>query len=208
MKTNDRSILSLQLRHVYLSCRIAASAVRKAALDSVRWLRMSTDERRYDQLTRAAERGDLHAVRDALERGAPVNAPASWKGGDGELYSYASEPLFCAAWFGLVDVAWLLLERGASISGQNSSGWTLLHAAAQSDETRRRGDGTSKRAVIELLLHAGVDPGVRDVAGRQAIDLVGEAEREIRELLQCHAAAATFNQELPTPSNGHVRTRL
>lgn len=57
-------------------------------------------------------------------------------------------PLLWASNKGSVDVASVLLSRGADTSCRNADGWTALHWACHSGHL----------AVVEALLQAGTDP--------------------------------------------------
>lgn len=97
-----------------------------------------------------------------IDHGAPVDErPTASDAYQGET------PLMIAAADGLIDVATLLLERGASAEARNASGLTPLHFAVGSADR-----GTSQ--MVELLLAAGADPGATDESGATALALARE----------------------------------
>jgi ankyrin repeat protein len=73
-------------------------------------------------------------------------------------------PLLWASNKGNVDVASMLLGRGADTSCRNADGWTALHWACHSGHL----------AVVEALLQAGTDPS----AANKARPDTGKAARE------------------------------
>jgi ankyrin repeat protein len=87
------------------------------------------------------------AVQIALASGVSVN------GADGQIV-----PLLSAAGTGCVDVARLLIERGANVNAKDHDGWTPLMKAAQAGHTE----------MVELLLEHGADMSVADENGRTA----------------------------------------
>jgi ankyrin repeat protein len=68
-------------------------------------------------LIEAAARGDLAAVRRALDAGAPVNATANARGGSGR--GRGRNAVLAATQGGHVEVARLLIERGADVNAQD-----------------------------------------------------------------------------------------
>lgn len=93
------------------------------------------------------------AVRVLLAAGADPAAPAV-------AHPSGVAPLASAVAGGHLEVAALLLERGAPPSPRQAGGFTPLHAAA----------GRGRRELCELLLAAGADPAERDDAGADAAD--------------------------------------
>jgi ankyrin repeat protein len=90
-------------------------------------------------------------------------------------------PLIRAAEGGHLDVARLLVSRGADPNAQDADGRTALAAAAE------HGDP----AVVKLLLEAGADPKRRSTDGRSAADRAqGPFVRELQELLPAESAPA------------------
>ena len=87
------------------------------------------------------------AVNIALRSGASVN------GADGQIV-----PLLSAAGTGCIDVARLLLERGANVNAKDHDGWTPLIKAAQAGHTE----------MVQLLMDHGADMTAADSDGRTA----------------------------------------
>lgn len=103
-------------------------------------------------LIEAAKEGDCGRVRCLLDNGVSVNM------GVGRLGS----PLHTAAFFGNLEVAELLIERGAEISAATYwSKTTPIHYAAQLGRTR----------VVKLLLAKGADPFRIDSDGMTSLHL-------------------------------------
>ncbi|XP_010546182.1 PREDICTED: ankyrin repeat and protein kinase domain-containing protein 1 [Tarenaya hassleriana] len=84
------------------------------------------DDRGWTPLHVKARKGDLKAVKELLDQGMDVNAPA-WG-----PKSKGVTPLHLAAKGGHIEVMDELLERGANIDARawGACGWTPLHAAA------------------------------------------------------------------------------
>ena len=87
------------------------------------------------------------AVKIALASGVNVN------GENGQIV-----PLLSAAGTGCIDVAQLLLERGADVNAKDHDGWTPLIKAAQAGHTE----------MVQLLMDHGADPTIADNDGRTA----------------------------------------
>jgi hypothetical protein len=118
-----------------------------------------------DDVFDAARRGDVAAVRAALDKGAPVDA--TWR--------YGQTALFIAAGRGHTDVVRLLLERGAKADVKDSFyGMTALGGAAEKGNTEivtMLLDKGAPGAEQLLLMAAGTGkaPLVKALAGRQGI---------------------------------------
>jgi RNA polymerase sigma factor (sigma-70 family) len=142
------------------------------------------DMSRNTPLHRAAERGQMDAVRLLLGNQAPTNAIAAdgaaplhraaanghravaafllEHGADPVLANHRGEsPLFGACASGDVELVALLIENGASVNAVGAGRATPLHAAAE------RGDA----AVIERLLAYGADPDARNYWGATPLHL-------------------------------------
>ncbi|XP_010522894.1 PREDICTED: ankyrin repeat and protein kinase domain-containing protein 1-like [Tarenaya hassleriana] len=85
------------------------------------------DDRGWTLLHVKARKGDLKAVKELLDQGMDVNAPA-W----GPKSKGGVTPLHLAAKGGHIQVMDELLDRGANIDARTwgACGWTPLHAAA------------------------------------------------------------------------------
>jgi ankyrin repeat protein len=104
-----------------------------------------------NQLTGAAARGDLDAVRWGLRFGVDVNAPSRW---GWRLENDGQTPLTAAAQHGRVEVVRLLLQNGADPNlrdhGSDNPHETPLATAAMH----------GRLEVCRILLEAGADPNV------------------------------------------------
>ena len=89
---------------------------------------------------------DLAAVKAALDDKVNPNVPDQKVG---------MTPLAWAAAFGNVEIAGLLIERGANVNGKNADGATPLHVAAF----------LGRAGVVELLIAKKGDPNARNTKG-------------------------------------------
>lgn len=92
-----------------------------------------------DQLLAATRKGDLASVKQLLDKGADVNTKTR----------YESTPLFFACDRGHLEIARLLIERGASLNVHDN----FYNATALSWAMNKKHD-----AIVELLIDKGVDP--------------------------------------------------
>lgn len=107
-----------------------------------------------------------------LERGAEVNTPSR--------NAQQVPPLNSAAAGGALEIARMLLERGADPNGRQAGEFRPLHNAAQNGQVE----------LIELLLEHGADPNLRAAGGETALDFALQAgQREADELLKARGAA-------------------
>ncbi len=92
-----------------------------------------------------------------------------------DLAFYQETPLHKAARYGHLDIAQLLIQRGADVRVQNDMGITPLHKAAF----------WGHQAVAELLLDVGADPNARDQIGETPMKKAVEGKHpRIVELLK------------------------
>jgi ankyrin repeat protein len=124
-----------------------------------------------DELFDAARKGDVAAVKAALEKGVPVDA--KWR--------YDQTALFIAAGRGHTDVVKLLLERGAKADARDSFyGMTAVVAAAEKGNAE----------LVTLLLDKGA-PGADSI-------LLGAAGRGRTELVRALAKRPGWDPKLLT----------
>ena len=107
----------------------------------------------YKSLIKAAESGDLEAIRSFIAAGADVNQRKTENG---------ATALHGAAAFGRVDSIKLLLENGAGIELRNKDGSTPLFIAAF----------FCQEGAVKTLLKAGADTDARDNKGTSPRDVV------------------------------------
>ncbi|KAK5555580.1 hypothetical protein LTR46_006605 [Exophiala xenobiotica] len=93
---------------------------------------------RITWLRQAIEKNSVQAVELLLDMGTNINQESPLE----DSKATTSLPLFQAAESRCSDIVKLLLERGANVQGRNSSGWTVLHAAAKGGDV----------STIQLLL--------------------------------------------------------
>ena len=115
-------------------------------LPKVKQQMSTTSEKLY---IAAGRDGDITEVISLLAQGVSINS----------VYG-SSTALMGAAVYGRDEIISFLLERGADITVQNSTGWTALMVAAKEGKER----------AVSLLLCSGADPLVKDTYGRTALD--------------------------------------
>jgi RNA polymerase sigma factor (sigma-70 family) len=140
----------------------------------------------FTPLSLAAHFGHLETVRFLLDRGAAADQVAT--------HVLQVTPLHAALFGRRVEVALLLLERGASVGARRGGrglpreGWTALHYAA----------AYGLMPLIAPLLRRGADPAARDAEGRTPLDQAREAGHdEIARLLAPASAAASPTKGAP-----------
>ncbi len=104
-------------------------------------------------------------------------------------------PLGLACFFGHVDAARLLLERGADVNALSRNEriqTAAIHAAAASNEEGT--DETTRYELVKLVLEHGADPNLRQGGGDtgfRAIDAARQnGDERVEQLLIGHGAAA------------------
>lgn len=139
------------------------------------------DSRGSTALMYAAAIGSLEAMKLLVDAGAQVNASNSfgatalmWCAGDIEKVRYLLDkgasvtakaktgrtPLFIAAMYdGSVQIARLMIAKGADVRATEQSGASIVAAAA----------GANNLELVRLLLEKGADPNVKDGAGFTAL---------------------------------------
>lgn len=110
------------------------------------------------EIHRAVEAGDLVRVTELLDANAELVAAP-----DDDQYSYL--PLHTAAAGGHIEIARLLLARGAAVDGYDSDRSTPLHVAA----VRRQPE------MVSLLLTAGADANFQDDHGAWSLSFAASA---------------------------------
>ena len=153
---------------------------------------MMDNEKLNKQLLNAALNEDLEGMRDALAKGANVNAKsnssergtaltaASWEGhvevtefllDNGAKINEAKAkgltPLILAAWNLRTDIVKLLVKRGANVNARSIGGITALSWALQSGS-----DPTINVEIVRILIENGADTSARDDDG---ISVLSEA---------------------------------
>jgi uncharacterized protein len=129
----------------------------------------------------AAALGRADRIRDLLDED-PSRANAF---GDDGFHA-----LGLACFFGHVDAARLLLERGADVNALSTNEHiqtAAIHAAAASNE---QGSGESTRyELVELVLEHGADPNLRQGGGFRAIDAARQnGDTRVEQFLRDHGA--------------------
>jgi hypothetical protein len=117
----------------------------------------------FGPLGNAAQRGDVQGVRTLLDQGVNVNSRRGCHG-----VSLDATALFCAAGAGHVEVAQLLLDRGAEIDtrefGEGLRGTTALMIAAYHGHTN----------MVRLLLERGANIHATNLNGKTALNYAQE----------------------------------
>ena len=124
------------------------------------------DKNADEELFDACEHNNVEKAREAIEKGANVNA----KDKDG------STPLMIAvfmiaAFNGNVELAKLLIERKADVNAKDNNGWTPLIEAAFHGNVE----------LVKLLIKAGADVNAKNNYERTALDIAyGELKEGIK----------------------------
>ena len=140
-----------------------------------------------EMLLHAAEAGDIATVQRLLAGG--LGADATLEEGE----NFAPTALIAAAENGHLDIAKLLLEKGANANAIDAEGWTPLMFAAQ--------NGHSEMA--QLLLARGAEINERDDDGWNALMLAAHRghTQTVRLLIE---HKANVNAALPEGEENHT----
>jgi len=141
------------------------------------------DDKGEMPLHKLARTGSIDAVRkvlEATETAGCLKADINWQDKQGK------SPIFYAAEFKKIEVVTLFLDRGAEPLLENNNGWTVLHAAANSNDEKICG---------AILLHQFVDKKAQlnyvDRQGRTALHIAAfKAHENIVEFFLQHGADA------------------
>ena len=116
---------------------------------------------------KAAERGNIEAVKQHLAAGVDVNA----KSDDG------GTPLLYAAAYGHRKIVELLIAAGADVNVKNENGKTTLHFAVLN----------GRKVIVELLIAKGADVNAKDEDGETPLDATYVFNKtETADLLRKH----------------------
>jgi ankyrin repeat protein len=140
-----------------------------------------------EELSRAAEAGEIKTIQRAMAKGAKVNTKDSFGSTPlirasmrGELEAmkyllqqgadpnskdrYRQTPLIWAAWLGSVPAVKMLLRSGASVNAKASGGWTALTKAAFKGNPD----------VVPVLMHYGANVHMKTDNDKTALDYASE----------------------------------
>lgn len=130
----------------------------------------------FTGLVLAAWLGHGELAAELLERGADPNQPAGNATAMTPLHAAAS----CRRSGESLEIARLLVARGAALEAIQAGGFTPLHLAA----------AQGKRELVELLLERGADPMAASDTDATALELAAERGfNDIVRLLERHAAS-------------------
>ena len=150
------------------------------ALFVVLWICTSCGLSREEvELCRAANKGDIKAVKALLAAGANVNAKT--KGG--------WTPLQMAAWEGHTKIVKMLIEAGAKVNAKGTEDWTALHYAV----------GGRHMEAVKVLIEAGANVNARLQGGKTPFDFAQSEEMEL--LLRKHGAKSSWELDREAKQN-------
>jgi uncharacterized protein len=113
--------------------------------------------------------GDLNVVKLLLDNGADINAVSKNK--------IKATPLQGSVVMKNLELAKLLIDRGANVSPHGEEGTTPLHESA----------GSGQLDFVKLLLEHGADVNARDDAGKTPLTIAQESKQpEIAKMLRDH----------------------
>jgi ankyrin repeat protein len=133
-----------------------------------------------DVLCRAAQRGDVAAIRRLLNAGVDPNATG---GSDG------TPPLHWACWRGQADAARVLVEHGASLTQANRYGGTAVGTTIHGSVNCQDVEGGPSMKLPEEITH-GDYPGIVEFligAGAKLPERVSGGSDGVREVLRRHS---------------------
>jgi len=122
----------------------------------------SPTAQKWPALVEAIEKGNVDVVKKLIEEGINVN-----------LSRNGVTPLMLAASKGHTELAELFLQAGVNINTKDDDGWTALHKAAFDQ---------AGSAIIELLIHSGIDVEALNNSKKSALMLAEEAKH--RDIVQ------------------------
>ncbi|MDH4240830.1 MAG: ankyrin repeat domain-containing protein [Phycisphaerae bacterium] len=181
-------------------------------------------ESSFGPLQRAAQNGDLPAVKSLIEQGTPVDHPCDFN---------RWTALHAAAHKGNVEIAEYLLKQGANVDVKDKDGYTPLHNTADSflkgfprkrteadrnriaalllkygahvNATINHGDTplhraaiTNNVALVQLLLENGADPNIQQSQGMTPLHFAlgaGKDRVQVVHLLLAHGADSSSTDE-------------
>ena len=130
---------------------------------------------RQDKLVSAAWHGDLFKVKFWMALGAKA-----------DVSRHGAPPLVAAAWAGNTDLVTFLLDKGASVNGQDKCGNTALSLAA----------GRGHLSIVQSLLSRGADPNIRG----EGSPLWNAQSREDTQMIEVLKAAGASRESLSNPA--------
>ncbi len=131
------------------------------------------------KLSQAADIGDYKTAKEMIDKGADVNTR---RGGGIVLkakYSKRGTALMLAAAGGHFDIVKLLLENGAKVNAETSTGWTALMLASRN----------GRHDTVEILIERGANVNAKDRQGRTALShALGWEHKRVIQLLKSAGA--------------------